>query len=93
MSSVRSESESVGSRKLTGSKHSVDSETEAIMQDIIDTVFKDCTVLAVMHRLKHINRYDRVALLDSGLLLEYDAPTTLLGQESKFADLFQSSAR
>lgn len=71
---------------------SVDSETETIMQDIIDTVFRDCTVLAVMHRLTHISRYDKVALLDHGHLMEFDAPERLLGQESKFASLHQSSA-
>lgn len=71
---------------------SVDSETETIMQDIIDTVFKDCTLLAVMHRLTHINRYDKVALLDHGHLMEFDAPATLLSQESKFFSLHQSSA-
>ncbi|KAK9416311.1 putative ABC transporter [Seiridium unicorne] len=72
---------------------SVDSDTESIMQDIIDTVFKDCTVLAVMHRLTYVTRYDRVALLGNGVLEEFDAPTALLGWESKFADLYQSSTR
>ncbi|KAK9802300.1 putative ABC transporter [Seiridium cardinale] len=72
---------------------SVDSDTESIMQDIIDTVFKDCTVLAVMHRLPYITRYDRVALLGKGVLEEFDAPTALLSRESKFADLYKSSTR
>ncbi|ETS75107.1 hypothetical protein PFICI_13591 [Pestalotiopsis fici W106-1] len=71
---------------------SVDSETEAIMQDIIDTVFRDCTVLAVMHRLTHIGRYDKVALLDSGHLMEFDSPASLLSQDSHFASLHRSSA-
>ena len=70
--------------------HSVDSETEATMQHIVDTEFKDATVLAVMHRLTHIAHYDRVALLDNGTLMEYDNPTTLLAGESKFADLYRS---
>ncbi|KAI0126762.1 ABC transporter [Xylariales sp. AK1849] len=72
---------------------SVDTETEGIMQEIIDTEFKGCTVLAVMHRLKHVTRYDKVALLGNGILLEFDSPTTLLRQESKFADLYQSSSK
>ncbi|KAI0126998.1 ABC transporter [Xylariales sp. AK1849] len=71
---------------------SVDSETEAIMQDIIDTIFRDCTVLAVMHRLTHVTRYDKVALLDDGHLVEFDAPEILLSQESRFARLYQTSA-
>jgi len=62
------------------------------MQDIIDTTFKDCTVLAVMHRLTHITRYDKVALLDNGHLIEFDTPETLLSQESRFARLCQTSA-
>lgn len=61
------------------------------MQDIIDTTFKDCTVLAVMHRLTHITRYDRVALLDNGHLMEFDTPETLLSQESRVARLYQTS--
>jgi ATP-binding cassette, subfamily C (CFTR/MRP), member 1 len=62
------------------------------MQDIIDTTFKDCTVLAVMHRLTHITRYDKVALLDDGHLIEFDTPAALLSQESSFASLYQTSA-
>lgn len=73
-------------------RNSVDGETEAFMQDIIDTTFKDCTVLAVMHRLTHITRYDKVALLDDGHLMEFDTPKTLLGQESRFARLYQTGA-
>lgn len=61
------------------------------MQDIIDTTFKDCTVIAVIHRLTHIIRYDKVALLDDGHLLEFDTPQTLLSQESRFARLYQIS--
>lgn len=62
------------------------------MQDIIDTTFKDCTVFAVMHRLTHITRYDKVALLENGHLVEFDTPETLLSQESRFAKLYQTSA-
>jgi ATP-binding cassette subfamily C (CFTR/MRP) protein 1 len=57
---------------------SVDSETEAIMQEIIDSKFKKCTVLAAMHRPKHIARYDIVTFLDDWALLEYGEPATLM---------------
>jgi ATP-binding cassette, subfamily C (CFTR/MRP), member 1 len=63
------------------------------MQDIINTVFRDCTVLAVMHRLTHITRYDKVALLGNGHLLEFDTPSALLCRESRFADLYRSSTK
>lgn len=69
---------------------SVDTETEAIMQQVIDTDFKDvgCTVLAVMHRLEHIRRYDKVALLGGGKLLEYGDPEGLLAGDTELARLY-----
>ncbi|KAI1339794.1 ABC transporter [Xylariaceae sp. FL0016] len=69
----------------------VDNETEAIMQDIIDSEFKDCTVLAVMHRLNHITKYDKVAVFEKGALVEYDETAKLLGTDSKLAGLYKSS--
>lgn len=71
---------------------SVDEATEAIMQDIIDTEFRNCTVLAVMHRLKHVAKYDKVALLDGGLVAEFDAPAVLLAGDTSFAQFCKSSA-
>ncbi|KAI8231960.1 ABC transporter [Colletotrichum sp. SAR 10_86] len=71
---------------------SVDSETEAIMQDIVDSDFRDCTVLAVMHRLKHVTHYDKVALLGDGKLLEFDTPESLISGETQFAEMFKMKA-
>lgn len=70
---------------------SVDSATEAVMQDVIDTEFKSCTVLSVMHRLNKVALYDRVAVLENGSLLEYDKPSELLRMPSRFAELYNSS--
>lgn len=58
------------------------------MQEIIDTQFKDCTVLAVMHRLEHIRRYDKAAVFRDGKLLEYDAPEALLSGDTNLAKLY-----
>lgn len=69
---------------------SVDHEAEAIMQEIIDTDFKNCTVLAVMHRLEHIHRYDKAALFGNGKLLEYNDPETLLAGDTNLAKLYSS---
>ncbi|KAI1453921.1 ABC transporter [Annulohypoxylon moriforme] len=69
---------------------SVDAETESVMQEIIDSEFKDCTVVAIMHRLSHVLRsYDVVALLDSGELLEYEAPATLIEGDTRFKELYR----
>ncbi|KAK2051157.1 P-loop containing nucleoside triphosphate hydrolase protein [Colletotrichum caudatum] len=70
---------------------SVDSETEAVMQDVIDNEFRDCTVLAVMHRLKHVSRYDVVALLGDGKILEIGEPSSLIAGDGRFAELYRMS--
>ncbi|KAL7914375.1 ABC transporter [Trichoderma velutinum] len=69
---------------------SVDNATEETIQDIIESEFATHTVLAVLHRLRYIHRYDRVAVLDAGVLVEFDTPTALLSRDSRFAKLYHS---
>ncbi|KAL4959071.1 P-loop containing nucleoside triphosphate hydrolase protein [Aspergillus stella-maris] len=69
---------------------SVDPKTEEIMQDVLETEFSTHTVLSVLHRLRYIHRYDRVAVLDAGRLVEFDSPTALLARESRFRRLYSS---
>ncbi|KAJ5685180.1 hypothetical protein N7536_007799 [Penicillium majusculum] len=49
------------------------------------------TVIAVVHRLRYIERFDKVALLQHGELVEFDAPRALLGRESEFRKLHTAS--
>ena len=72
---------------------SLDSETEAIVQDIIDSEFRGCTVLAVMHRLTNITSYDQVALMDAGSLVEFGEPAELIAGDTRFAELYRSHAK
>ncbi|KAL4798804.1 P-loop containing nucleoside triphosphate hydrolase protein [Aspergillus venezuelensis] len=69
---------------------SVDPKTEEIMQDVLETVFSSHTILSVLHRLRYIHRYDRIAVLDAGNLVEFDSPTALLGRESRFKRLYST---
>ncbi|KAH8689094.1 putative multidrug resistance-associated protein [Talaromyces proteolyticus] len=69
---------------------SVDWETEATMQQIIDKEFAAKTVIAVVHRLRFISQYDKVALLKSGELMEYGGPQDLLNMNSEFKKLHES---
>ncbi|KAM7205481.1 P-loop containing nucleoside triphosphate hydrolase protein [Naviculisporaceae sp. PSN 640] len=74
---------------------SVDAQTEATMQSIIETEFQHATVISVLHRFTYIDRYDRVAVLQrGGHLVEYDAPSALIGREgSAFGELYKRHAR
>lgn len=67
---------------------SVDSETEALIQRIIQERFKNHTVIAVAHRLDTIRDFDYVAVMDSGVLVEWDEPYNLMARDSAFQRLY-----
>ncbi|KAJ5937598.1 ABC transporter integral membrane type 1 [Penicillium verhagenii] len=71
----------------------VDWETEARMLGIIEQECAEQTVIAVVHRLRHIERFDSVALLRQGAVVEFDAPKVLLGRDSEFRKLFTASQK
>lgn len=61
------------------------------MQEIINTEFSTHTILAVVHRLRFINHYDRIALLDGGSVVEFDSPESLLmSEDSRLKKLYDS---
>lgn len=54
------------------------SRTDEFIQRTIRKKFADCTVLTVAHRLNTIMDSDRVMVMDSGRLVEFDHPYRLL---------------
>merc|ERR1712142_699030 len=52
----------------------VDLETDALIQSTIRKEFHDCTILTIAHRLNTIMDYDKIMVLDSGHLVEFDSP-------------------
>ncbi|XP_050221778.1 ABC transporter C family member 2-like [Mercurialis annua] len=70
----------------------VDVRTDALIQKTIREEFKSCTMLIIAHRLNTIIDCDRILLLDSGKVLEYDTPEELLSNEdSAFSKMVQST--
>ncbi|KAK1622116.1 ABC transporter [Colletotrichum phormii] len=70
---------------------SVDQDTEDKMQRIIEEEFSDQTVVSVTHRLRFIEKYDRVLLLKQGEVVEWNTPNALLATESEFKKLFAAT--
>jgi len=71
---------------------SLDLETDAKIQNVIRSEFKDATVLTIAHRLDTIVDSDRVMVLEKGILVEMDKPSELLkDQNSVFTKLVHSS--
>ncbi|XP_067013839.2 ATP-binding cassette sub-family C member 4 isoform X2 [Anabrus simplex] len=62
----------------------VDPRTDALIQSTIRLKFKDCTVLTIAHRLNTIMDSDRVLVLDSGCVMEFDHPYLLLQNADGF---------
>jgi len=65
---------------------SLDAETDAKIQRIIMSEFT-CTTIAIAHRIDTLLDYDRIVVLDGGLVMENDSPKALLARESRFKAL------
>ncbi|KAL2126745.1 hypothetical protein VTI74DRAFT_324 [Chaetomium olivicolor] len=61
--------------------------------DIVASDFRDCTVLAIMHRLTHVTKYDQVALMDSGSLVEFGDVHELLARDTQFSKLYRTDMK
>ncbi|XP_046413794.1 ATP-binding cassette sub-family C member 5-like isoform X2 [Neodiprion fabricii] len=56
----------------------VDPETEIAVQTTIQQEFSFCTILIIAHRLQTVLFLDRVLVMNSGKILEFDKPYNLL---------------
>jgi ATP-binding cassette subfamily C (CFTR/MRP) protein 1 len=68
----------------------VDLETDDLIQSTIRKEFKGCTVLTIAHRLNTILDYNRIMVLDKGVIVEFDSPDKLLVDETT---IFHSMAK
>ncbi|XP_028758271.1 ABC transporter C family member 5 isoform X1 [Neltuma alba] len=61
---------------------SVDTATDNLIQKIIRTEFKDCTVCTIAHRIPTVIDSDLVLVLSDGRVAEFDTPSRLLEDKS-----------
>ena len=71
---------------------SVDLETDSKIQHTILTEFADKTLLCIAHRLRTILSYDRVCVMDSGMIVELGTPEELfLMEQGVFRSMCEGS--
>jgi len=67
----------------------LDSEVESAIQEQLNYLMQNKTVLAVAHRLSTIAALDRLIVLDGGKIVETGAHVTLLQQQGLYAKLWE----
>lgn len=68
---------------------SVDTETELIMQQALDTVMEGRTCLVIAHRLSTVREADQILVMHRGELREQGTHTELLQQEGLYRKLYE----
>jgi ATP-binding cassette subfamily B protein/subfamily B ATP-binding cassette protein MsbA len=67
---------------------SVDTATERIIQEAMDTLMAGRTSFVIAHRLSTIVTADQIVVLDNGRIVEQGSHEELLGQEGRYYNLY-----
>lgn len=71
---------------------SLDSESEALIQDALRTLMKDKTVMVIAHRLSTIMQMDRIIVIDGGRVVATGSHEELLKEQGIYQKLWEIQA-
>jgi ATP-binding cassette subfamily B protein len=72
---------------------SLDSQSEALIQEALERIMVDRTSLVIAHRLSTILSADTILVLDHGRLVEQGTHAELLARGGLYADLYETQFR
>jgi len=68
---------------------SLDTESEALVQEAIDRLMKGRTVFVIAHRLSTIQNADKIVVLDDGKIIQMGNHKSLIQQEGLYKRLYE----
>lgn len=68
----------------------LDNKSEAIVQQAIDNLMKDRTVIVIAHRLSTVQNADKIVVINSGEIVETGTHLELLDKQSAYYALYQA---
>jgi ABC-type multidrug transport system fused ATPase/permease subunit len=68
---------------------SVDTVTEALIQDALDRLLKGRTAIVIAHRLSTVRNADRIYVIDEGTIVEQGSHEDLIAQGGLYRDLYE----
>ena len=72
---------------------SLDTESEALIQDSLQDLFKGRTAFVIAHRLSTIQRADLILVVEGGAIVEYGRHEELIAREGRYHQLYTVQAR
>ena len=72
---------------------SLDSESEALVQEALDVLMQGRTVFVIAHRLSTVRNADRILVLDGGRITQQGSHTALMAQGGLYRSLYERQFR
>jgi ABC-type multidrug transport system fused ATPase/permease subunit len=67
----------------------LDSESEVLVQEALENLWHDRTVIAIAHRLSTLRHMDRIVVMDKGQVVEQGTHQQLLNKKGRYYRLWQ----
>jgi len=67
----------------------LDSESERLIQDALQRLMRDRTVIVIAHRLSTVEHADQIVVLDRGSIVEQGTHTSLLARGGQYSALYR----
>lgn len=70
----------------------IDPVTEQLVQEALETLMAERTVLIIAHRLATIQKADRIFVMEQGQIVQQGSHTTLIGQPGVYREFYEYQA-